>query len=115
MRVNARLDEATQRQLAYLTEATGQSVSHVVRESVAQYYVNMKHKRLPSAFLALAGTGDSGLTDVSVNAKAYFAQAMAKKYPQHTGVDPKPTAKTAAKTVAKAAFKTAAKKPKAER
>jgi hypothetical protein len=111
MRVNARLDETTQQQLLYLTEATGQSVSHVVRESVAQYYGQMKRKRVPSGFLALAGTGDSGLTDLSVNAKAYFAQAMEKKYPQHMGVDPKAASEGTAKTAAK----TTAKKPKAGR
>jgi predicted transcriptional regulator len=37
MRVNARLDEATQQQLQYLIEATGQNASLVLRESVAQY------------------------------------------------------------------------------
>jgi hypothetical protein len=85
MRINARLDEATQQQLDYLTQATGQSVSHVVRESVAQYYVQVRGQRPPSRFLALAGTGHSGLGDVSTNVKAYVSEALASKYPQHMG------------------------------
>ena len=81
MRVNARLDEATSQQLEYLTQATGQSVSQVLRESVAQYYVQLKRQQAPSGFLAMAGKGRSGLGDLSVHAKAYFAQAMEQKYP----------------------------------
>ena len=37
-RINARIDEATETQLVYLTEVTGASVSHVVRDSVSRYY-----------------------------------------------------------------------------
>ena len=85
MRINARLDEATQQQLEYLVQATGQSVSHVVRESVARYYVQVRGQRPPSRFLALAGTGHSGLGDVSTNVKAYVLDALAQKYPQHMG------------------------------
>ena len=99
MRVNARFDEATQQQLLYLIEATGQSASHVVRESVAQYYVQVKgQKKGPSHFLALAGKGDSGRSDISSNVKHYHAEALALKYPQHLGT---PTATDTAARVAK--------------
>ena len=102
MRVNARLDEATQQQLLYLIEATGQSASHVLRESVAQYYVQLKgQKKGPSRFLALAGTGDSGRSDIASNVKHYYAEALALKYPQHTG------APTAAVTATDAASQVA--------
>ena len=66
MRVNARLDDNTQEQLNYLTTATGQTVSHVVRESVAQYYVQVRGAAAqPKAFLALVGKGNSGRSDVA--------------------------------------------------
>ena len=81
MRVNARLDEATQQQLEYITQATGHSVSHVVRESVAQYYAQVRRQRGPSRFLAMAGKGDSGRSDVASNVKAHLTQILAAKHP----------------------------------
>jgi predicted chitinase len=44
-----------------------------------------RQQRAPSRFLALAGTGRSGLGDVSTNVKQYVAEALAQKYPQRTG------------------------------
>ena len=81
MRVNARLDDASQEQLDYLARATGQSVSHVVREAVAHYYVQVRaqHQR-PSRFLALAGRGDSGRSDIASNTKAFVADVLAAKH-----------------------------------
>lgn len=80
MRVNARLDEATQLQLDYLTQATGHSVSHIVRESVAQYYAQLRRQRGPSRFLAMAGKGDSGRSDVASNVKAHLTQMLERKH-----------------------------------
>ena len=80
MRVTARLDEATQLQLDYLTQATGHSVSHVVRESVAQYYAQLRRQRGPSRFLAMAGKGDSGRSDVASNVKAHLTQMLEGKH-----------------------------------
>ena len=80
MRVNARFDEITQQQLDYLTQATGQSVSHVVRESVAAYYAQVRQQRPPSRLLELAGQGDSGRTDVASNYKAHVADIIQRKH-----------------------------------
>ena len=80
MRVNARLDEATQQQLEYITQATGQSVSHVVRESVAQYYAQVRGQRGPSRLLAMAGKGDSGRSDVASTVKAQLSQILQAKH-----------------------------------
>lgn len=80
MRVNARLDEATQQQLEYITQATGKSVSHVVRESVAQYYAQVRHQRGPSRLLAMAGKGDSGRSDVASTVKAQLSQIVQAKH-----------------------------------
>jgi len=87
MRINARLDEATEQQLEYLTQTTGQSVSHVVRESVAQYYVQVKGQRQPSRLLALALSGQwrSGRSDTSTQVRSVVLEALKAKYPQHFG------------------------------
>ena len=88
MRVNARIDEATQQQLDYLTQATGESVSHVVRESVAQYYAQVRGQRKPSRFLAMAGSWSSGRSDTASNVKAALIEALDAKFPQHRPVAP---------------------------
>jgi len=81
MRVNARLDETTQQQLEYLTQATGENVSHVLRESVGRYYAQvMQAQRKPSKFLAMAGKGDSGGADVSSNVKAHVMAYLERKH-----------------------------------
>ena len=84
MRVNARLDEQTSQQIDYLTRATGQSVSHVVREAIAAYHVQVRARQaIPGRFLALAGKGDSGRGDIASNVKAaYFDALMAKHRPE---------------------------------
>ena len=81
MRVNARVDEATQMQLNYLTEATGQTVSDVVREALAVYHAKVREQqpRPKSKYLALAGTGRSGHTDTASNVKKYVAEAIEAK------------------------------------
>jgi hypothetical protein len=83
MRINARLDEETQSQLDYLVLSTGQNASHVVRESVAHYYLWVRQqKRPPSKFLALVGSGNSGHTDLASNYKAYVMPAIDEKHRQ---------------------------------
>ncbi len=80
MRINARLDDETQAQLDYLVLSTGQSASHVVRESVAHYYAQVKQKQpRPSRLLAMVGTGNSGRTDVSSNVKDHLTEILEKK------------------------------------
>ena len=82
-RVNARIDDATQERLNELILTTGQSVSHVVREAIAVYHLQMhKQRPLPRRLLAMVGTGRSkdGRSDVSVNYKALYAQALEDKY-----------------------------------
>ena len=87
MRVNARLDDNTQEQLNYLTTATGQTVSHVVRESVAQYYVQVRGAAArPKSFLALVGKGNSGRSDVASNVKREFSEALAAKLTAQRGL-----------------------------
>jgi hypothetical protein len=80
MRINARLDEEGQAQLEYLTLATGQGVSHVVRESVARYYLQVKQQQpRPSRLLAMVGAGHSGRTDISSNVKNHLTEILERK------------------------------------
>jgi len=81
MRLNARLDDDAADQVAYLTTTTGLSLSHVVREAIALYHAQVKGRRAaPSRLLALAGTGDSGHSDIAGNYKAHVAAAIAAKH-----------------------------------
>ncbi len=90
MRVNARLDEDAQQQITYLTQATGQSVSHVVREAIGRYHAQVRQSqpRPASKFLALAGTGNSGQTDIAANVKKYVGQAVDAKMARGAHGDP---------------------------
>jgi hypothetical protein len=81
MRINARLDEAAARQVTELTTATGQSVSHVVREAIARYHREVRGERVGLRhFAAMVGKGDSGRTDIASNYKKYVAEAIEAKH-----------------------------------
>ena len=82
MRVNARLDDEAAKQIDYLTRATGAGVSHVLRESVALYYAQVRAQRAGIAHLgALIGNGDSGRSDIASNWKSHLAESLDQKYP----------------------------------
>ncbi len=81
MRINARLDDDAQQQINYLTQATGQSVSHVVREAVARYYQQTRAQQGgPRRLLAMIGQGDSGRSDVASNIKREVYDALVDKH-----------------------------------
>jgi predicted transcriptional regulator len=81
MRINARLDESAQKQLEYLAQATGQSVSHVVRESLARYYAEVSaRQRPPMQFLSMVGEGRSGRTDLASTYKQVISDSLAAKH-----------------------------------
>jgi Ribbon-helix-helix protein, copG family len=97
-RVNARIDDATQERLNELILSTGQSVSHVVREAIAVYHVQMKKEQpLPRRLLAMVGKYDSGHADSATNYKAIVADAIEEKYLRTQPPFVKMAAKTAAK------------------
>lgn len=101
MRIIARLPPQTAEQVEYLTAATGNTVSHVVREAIAVYHAQVRggRKGTGSRLLALAGTGDSGQSDTATNYKALFAQYLDQKYPRTpaSAQDPAPAKRRAAK------------------
>ena len=81
MRINARLDDDAQQQISYLTQTTGQSVSHVVREAVARYYTQTRAMQGgPQRLLAMIGQGDSGRSDVASNVKREVYAALVVKH-----------------------------------
>jgi hypothetical protein len=97
-RVNARIDDATQERLNELILATGQSVSHVVREAIAVYHVQMRQQQpLPRRLLAMVGKYDSGHADSATNYKAIVAEAIEEKYLRTQPPFAARVAKTAAK------------------
>ena len=86
MRINARLDDEAQTQINYLTQATGQSVSHVVREAVARYHREVRASQGGLRhFAQLIGQGDSGRSDLATNYKPLMAESLAIKH----GLGPK--------------------------
>ena len=84
MRVNARLDSESQRQLDYLLEATGSNVSDVLKASLAHYYNVVQSGRTPRLkhLLAFGGQRGSGRNDVSVRAKELLTDAISAKVPR---------------------------------
>jgi Ribbon-helix-helix protein, copG family len=81
MRVNARLDDEAAEQIDYLTRATGQGVSHVLRESVALYYSHVRAQRAGLTHLgALIGKGDSGRSDIASDVKRHLGESLSAKH-----------------------------------
>jgi hypothetical protein len=81
LRVNARLDAESQRQLEYLLEATGSGVSDVLKASLAHYYATVRADRAPrlthlSGYIGKQGSGQS---DVSVRVKELLTDTIAAK------------------------------------
>jgi Arc/MetJ-type ribon-helix-helix transcriptional regulator len=82
MRINARLDDEAQQQIDYLVQTTGQSVSHVVRESVARYYQSVRSEQGAGLrhFAKAIGAGDSGRSDTASRYKELLTESLAEKH-----------------------------------
>lgn len=81
MRINARVDDDSAEQIAYLTRTTGQGVSHVVRESIAHYHAHVKAQQSgPRRLMALIGKGDSGRSDIAGKLKQHLADGLDAKH-----------------------------------
>jgi len=81
MRVNARLDAESRRQLEYLLEATGSGVSDVLKASLAHYYSQVRANRTPrlTHLFACIGKPGSGRRDVAARSKELLTDAIAAK------------------------------------
>lgn len=81
MRVNARLDDESAEQVEYLVTATGEGISHVLRESVAHYYRHVKAQKKGLVHLGpLIGKGDSGRSDIASNWKKHLGESLEAKH-----------------------------------
>jgi hypothetical protein len=81
MRVNARLDAESQRQLEFLIETSGAGVSDVLKASIAHYYSKVRGECRPRLLRlgAYIGKQGSGRSDVSVRSKELLTEALAAK------------------------------------
>jgi hypothetical protein len=82
VRVNARLDDESRRQLEYLLETTQHSgVSDVLKASLEHYYSKVRAENAPrlTRLLALSGKLGSGRSDVSERAKEMLTEALVVK------------------------------------
>ena len=81
MRINARLDDEAQAHIDYLTQTTGQSVSHVVREALARYHRDVRASQGGLRhFAKLIGQGDSGRTDLATDYKQLILESIVVKH-----------------------------------
>ena len=83
MRINARLDEQAEKQLAFIRSTTRQSVTEVIKRSLDLYYQELKgqegvgtRKLMQSDFIGCA----EGPEDLSVDYKRYLSQGWDEKY-----------------------------------
>jgi len=82
MRVNARFEGEYERQVEYLTEATGMGVSDVLKASVEYYYQAVRAKQKPqlTSLRAFIGKLDSGRGDIASRYKEVVGEAVAAKH-----------------------------------
>lgn len=82
MRVNARFEGEYERQVEFLTEATGMGVSDVLKASVEYYYQAMRAKGKPQLnnLRPFIGKLDSGRSDVSSRYKELYGEALQDKH-----------------------------------
>lgn len=82
VRVNARFEGEYERQVEFLTQATGMGVSDVLKASVEHYYQAVRAKGKPQLdnLRSHIGKHDSGHTDVSTRYKELLGEAVAAKH-----------------------------------
>lgn len=82
MRVNARFEGEYERQVEFLTQATGMGVSDVLKASVEYYYQAMRAKGKPrlNNLRAYFGKQDSGRSDVASRYKELIGDGVAAKH-----------------------------------
>ncbi len=83
MRINARLDDETEKELKYIRDATGESVTDVIKHSLTLYSERLKSSQgkkmgelLDSDFVGCA----EGPRDLSSDYKSYLHKALADKH-----------------------------------
>lgn len=86
MRINARLDEQSEQDLQLIQQTTGETVTQIIKELLAERAEQLREKSKPGAKLKallesdFVGCGE-GPEDGSVNYKKYVADYLDEKYP----------------------------------
>lgn len=85
MRVNARFEGECERQMEFLTQATGLGVSEVLKASVEHYYRVISAAAQPrlSNLRRFVSKQGSGRTDVSIRSKELFGESVSSKARHH--------------------------------
>jgi len=83
MRINARLDEQAEKQLAFIRSATRQSITEIIKRSLDLYYQQLNDQKgigtrkfMHSDFIGCA----EGPEDLSADYKRYLSQGWDEKY-----------------------------------
>ena len=86
MRINARLDEQSEKNLQFIQQTTGETVTQIIKTLLQERAERLREKNKPGAKLKalldsdFVGCGE-GPEDGSVNYKKYFADYLDDKYP----------------------------------
>jgi hypothetical protein len=82
MRVNARLEGEYERQMEFLSHATGMGVTDVIKTSITRYYESLRGAERPrlQSLRGAAGKFGSGRQDVSVRAKELLTESLRDKH-----------------------------------
>ncbi|MEO8299977.1 MAG: hypothetical protein ABI574_19465 [Burkholderiales bacterium] len=80
MRVNARFEGESERQMEFLTQATGLGVTEVLKASVTHYFALLRgqHKPRLAHLRPLIGTQGSGRSDVASRTKEVLAEGFGR-------------------------------------
>jgi hypothetical protein len=85
MRINARLDEQSEQNLKYIKEATGESITQIIKDLLDKRAKELKRNvKAGSKFKALLESDFVGCAegpeDLSVNYKDYLYQGLKEKH-----------------------------------
>lgn len=84
IRINARLDDATARELERLIEETGDSVTDVIKSAIHCYHSTLAGKARRSVFELFSEAGligcASGPSDLSTHYKEYLTESLLEKH-----------------------------------
>ena len=85
MRINAKLDEKSEQDLQFIQQTTGETVTQLIKEMLAERAARFRETNQPGAKLKefldsdFIGCGE-GLADGSVNYKKYIPEYLDEKF-----------------------------------
>ncbi len=85
MRINARLDDQSEKDLLFIKEQTGESVTQIIKDLLTEKAVELRTKQKPGSKMQallhsdFVGCAD-GPEDLSTNYKDYFYRGIKEKH-----------------------------------